>query len=427
MERAAQIRGLAIEFDGTEDTLGRIRSALPASTSARLTESFRLNEQDPSSIVLRVAPGSTPLTQIEYRNARDAIQKWAEIEPYAVVPGILEPRIDRADTTPEFESFGYPSTDLPGTENPRWQHQKAGIVGAHDLGATGAGIRVGHPDTGYTDHWELTPARVLHRLGRNFVEDNDDASDPLESGNPGHGTATGSVIMSGVVDRTVQAPEEVLGVAIEAELVPIRTIRNVALIAFHDVARAIHHAIDQGCHVISMSLGGVRVFPFDGLKKAVRRAHDKGVIVIAAAGNAPAKDVVAPASLDDVIAVGATTIRDEPAVWSCRGPQVDLCAPGESVWRAHIDTSGAKDTGRGHGTSYATAMVAGAACLWLQHHGREELLASYGPRGLVTVFKQILTTPGKGVRQPNGWDTERWGAGILDAQGLLTTDLPPTN
>ncbi|MBD8527660.1 S8 family peptidase [Pseudomarimonas arenosa] len=426
MEGVIQIRGLAIEFDGTEATLERIKAGIPAATRALLTDAFRLDQSDPTSMVLRVEPDSTrTLTQEEYRAARDSIQGLAEVEPYAIVQGMLEPRIDSSETTAEFESFGYPSSDLPGTEDPLWHHERAGVSAAHALGATGMGVLVGHPDTGYTDHWELSSPRIRADIGHNFVEDSADPTDLLHGGNPGHGTATASVLMSGLADRGDLEPEEVAGVALGAELVPIRTIRHVALIAFHDVARAIHHAVDQGCHVISMSLGGVRVFPFDGLKKAVRRARDNGVIVVAAAGNAPAKDVVAPANLDDVIAVAATTIKDEPAVWSCRGPEVDLCAPGESVWRAHINGKGAKGTGRGHGTSYATAMVAGAACLWLQHHERDSLLGMYGRRGLVAAFKQILTTPGQGVRRPPAWDTERWGAGILDARGLLDAPLPP--
>ncbi len=78
--------------------------------------------------------------------------------------------------------------------------------------------------------------------------------------------------------------------------------------------------------------------------------------------------------------------------------------------------------GRGEGTSYATALVGGAAACWLSHHGRDALIAKYGLANVPIVFKEVLM--GSGVRKPPGWDTTTAGAGILDARALLATPLP---
>src|SRR3954451_5332391 len=48
--------------------------------------------------------------------------------------------------------------------------------------STGAGIVVGHPDTGYVTHEELEPQALDLTRDRDVVSGDDDATDPLESG-----------------------------------------------------------------------------------------------------------------------------------------------------------------------------------------------------------------------------------------------------
>ncbi|MEK9505499.1 S8 family peptidase [Gaopeijia maritima] len=286
----------------------------------------------------------------------------------------------------------------------------------------GAGIVVGHPDTGYTEHpeiWDTPHPRIRAADGWDFADDDAEARDPLAGGflrQPGHGTATSSVIMSTVL------ADEVTGVAPEAELIPIRVTTSVVLLTFARLARAIHHAVDRGAHVVSISLGGpVRSRALD---EATAWAASQGVIVLAAAGNIW-PFVVFPARLPQVIGVGACNCAD--GVWkkSARGGGVDLSAPGEGVWRAGIEGSNTAPrftTGMGYGTSFAVATCAGAAALWLAHHGRARLLERFGPEGLVHAFRTLLL---ESCRVPDDWDSTRDGVGILDARALLEAPLPP--
>ncbi|MBT8402585.1 MAG: S8/S53 family peptidase [Gemmatimonadetes bacterium] len=295
----------------------------------------------------------------------------------------------------------------------------------------GEGIVVGHPDTGYTRHpevWDAEPSevRVLHERGHDFEDGDSGADDPLIEGfmkQPGHGTATSSVILSGVGagNLTGDPQRPVTGVAPRARLIPLRVTRTVVLFNFTKLAAAIDHAVDEGAHVISISLGGP--YPSTLLEKAVGRAVERGVVVLAAAGNVW-PFVVFPARLPSVIGVAASNCED--GVWkkSARGGGVDLCAPGEGVWRA--DAKGPPEspsftTGIGYGTSFAVATVAGACALWLAHHGRDHLIGLYGASALVPVFRHLLLST---VRTPLGWDTGRHGAGILDAKALLEAPLP---
>lgn len=297
----------------------------------------------------------------------------------------------------------------------------------------GEGVRVAHPDTGYTEHFEIFGARLLDEEGHNFEEEDkeDDPHDTLASGGsrvPGHGTRTASVIMSGPGRDVPSVPEApfVSGVAPAASLIPIRTTKVAAIFNPTNLIRAIEFATSlPDVHVLSISLGG----PFKprALHDAVRAAVEQGIIVLCGAGNkfGPILSVSYPAAFDEAIAVAASTFDKTPWPCSCRGPAVDVTAPGHSVWSARTTKTknGFRfDVDRDSGTSFAVAGIAGIAALWLSFHGRKTLLGKYGPVGLSTVFKQLLQDS---CSVPPGWQTDTFGAGIANARQLLEMPLPP--
>jgi len=319
--------------------------------------------------------------------------------------------------------------DDPGTENDfEWSLKTLKVPQAWALfgpRTPGAGIVVGHPDTGYTPHPEIAGPRLRIGDGYDFEDDRQDPRDTLADGllrNPGHGTSTSSLIISDTgVPAGSAGPEFVSGAAPGAALIPIRTTKSVVLWSMRRLTRAILHAVENGAHVISISLGGPA--PSTAIHNAVREAESKGVIVLCAAGN-QVRFVVFPAAFDEVIAVAASRIDDTPWPGSCRGPAVDITAPGSSVWRAKTALKNGVEqyaVQRGSGTSYAVAQTAGIAALWLSFHGRGGLIARYGKDRLTTVFKQLLQDT---CRTPAGWDTGDFGPGIVHAERLLSAALP---
>jgi len=287
----------------------------------------------------------------------------------------------------------------------------------------GVGIRVGHPDSGFTDHPALGPV-VDTAKDWDVIDDDTDATDPLRPPtrrffnplpNPGHGTSTASVIL-GAGDST-----GFQGVAPKAVLVPFRATESVVQLFDSDVADAVRRARLAGCHIVSMSLGGTGFF---GLREAIQEAVDSGMIVMAAAGN-QVGIVTAPASYDNCLAVAATGTGDRPWSGSSRGPAVDVAAPGSCVWQAAFDwnvTPPGRIVDRSHGTSFAVAHLAGVAALWLAHHGHQNLVARYGAANVQPVLLTLLNTPGVCAR-PQGWNDD-WGIGRLDAAALLAAPLP---
>lgn len=301
-----------------------------------------------------------------------------------------------------------------------WAHSLCSIRKAWELVPPGGGklkgegIVIGHPDTGYTDHPEIAdPARLLKLRGYDFEDEDRDARDPLTGRSAGHGTSTGSVIMSS--DSTAVG---VIGVAPQASLIPLRVTGNVVILSFGKLASAIRYAVDSGVHVISISLGGPVSSRF--LDRAVHYAVERGVIVVCAAGNVW-PFVVYPARLDEAIAVAACNCQGKVWADSASGSAVDITAPGESVWRAE-SKSGSFVVSQSSGTSYATAVVAGAAALWLAYHGRDRLVSKYGVQNLASVFREQLIR--HGFDRPLRWDTEQFGVGILNAEKLLKAPLP---
>jgi subtilisin family serine protease len=173
-------------------------------------------------------------------------------------------------------------------------------------------------------------------------------------------------------------------------------------------------------------MGGL---PLNYLQQAVIYAVERGVIVCCAAGNVfGANDtlhaVVWPAAYSEVLAVAASNAINAPWRGSSRGPQVDISAPGESVWRA-VAKKGKplREVTRGSGTSFAVATTAGVAALWLAYHGRDKLIDTYGKSRIAPIFRQIVVT--HGCVRPAGWKTDLFGAGIIDALKVLSAPLPP--
>ena len=305
--------------------------------------------------------------------------------------------------------------DDPAPEPKTWALEKAGVLKAWAKSpGKGKGIIVAQPDTGIAKHVELDDTTIDLTKTLNLVEGGTKPTDPLKPSmsNPGHGTGTGSVVASG-------EGGQMKGAAPKATLVPIRCINDVKIFNAAPVAKAIDHAVKVGAHVVSMSLGGI---PAYALRQAIKRAIAKDVILLAAAGNCVGL-VVWPAAYPEMIAVGGTNIKDKKWKGSSYGNAVDFSAPAENVWKA-VATDPAAPTTKiegGQGTSFATAMSAGIAALWLGHHGRAKVIQAARARG-TSVQALFRTAVQQTARRPAGFPSGL-GAGVINAEALLDLAL----
>jgi len=318
--------------------------------------------------------------------------------------------------------------DLAKAKPHEWSLELTGVITAWSrhfpdpAKGPGLGIVVGHPDTGYRNHPEIRSSLLVNQ-GWDLFRNDSDPQDELKGGmpwrTPGHGTGTASVIVSPRGAADGNSGNVVSGTAPYAQLIPFRVSDSVIVMDTLNLARAIELAADRGAHVISMSMGGVGS---DRLHDAVVYARDKGVIVLAAAGNC-VRFVVFPAAYDEVVAVAACDAESNPWKGSSRGHAVDITAPGDRVWHAQADKDDSKDdVTQGSGTSYAVATVAGIAAMWLSKHGRNSIIqACGGKEKIAPTFLQLLRSTATPVPS---WPAGELGGGLVNADALLSAPLP---
>lgn len=132
------------------------------------------------------------------------------------------------------------------------------------------------------------------------------------------------------------------------------------------IADGILHAVEKGAKVINMSLGGPMKSPV--IEEAIKKALDKNITIVAAAGNDGAAMVNYPAAYEGVISVGSVNKEKKLSDFSTYGPSVDVVAPGDEVYSTLYDYEKKSSFTQMSGTSMASPMVAGVASLLLSKH-----------------------------------------------------------
>jgi serine protease len=290
-------------------------------------------------------------------------------------------------------NYIYHSFDIPNDPlyTQQWNLHNINITPAWEE-TKGEGVTVAVIDTGVTQVPDLKETKIVP--GYDFVNDKIDAIDDV-----GHGTH-----VAGTIAQSTNNNYGVAGIAYQAQIMPIKVLAASGGGTIADIAEGIRFATDNGADVINMSLGGGGASKL--LEDAINYAYEKGVIIVAAAGNANQNSASYPARYPRVISVSALDALGEKAPYSNFGAGVDISAPGGSesgkILQNTINHSTGESIFEGYqGTSMAAPHVAGVAALI-------KATGVNNPDEILSILKQS-------ARPINNDTFNYFGAGHLDA------------
>ncbi|GAL91708.1 MAG: peptidase S8 [Microcystis wesenbergii TW10] len=265
----------------------------------------------------------------------------------------------------------------------------------------GEGITVAVIDTGVSRVPDLRETEFVE--GYDFVNDRSNAED-----DNGHGTH-----VAGTIAQSTNNNYGVAGIAYKAKIMPLKVLSGTGGGSVGDIAEAIRFAVDNQADVINMSLGGGGETQV--MKEAIEYAYSKGVVIVAAAGNADDNSAAYPARFPHVIGVSAVDASGNKAPYSNFGAGIDIAAPGGSdtgkIIQETIDPAqGGEPAFLGfQGTSMAAPHVAGVVAL-IKAAGIKE------PSAVLEVLQQS-------ARKINDDPFNHFGAGQLDAGSAVQLAL----
>ncbi|HZK35092.1 MAG TPA: S8 family peptidase [Bacillota bacterium] len=296
----------------------------------------------------------------------------------------------------------YISDDVKMTSLLNVAAQEVGARIANDTGYTGKGVGIAILDTGIYPHQDLVRPRNRIVAFKDIINNWQTPYDDNGHGTFVAGVAAGNGYLSGGKYK---------GVAPDATLIGVKVMNERGSGDSSDIIAGMQWVADNkdkyNIKVLSVSLGAQpgRIARIDPLAVAVEAIWDKGIIVVAAAGNSGPRPntITTPGISSKIITVGAVddkrTIEyddDTIADFSSRGPvnrrliKPDLVAPGVNVTSTNTnkDYKGTRLEQMGEpyrsmsGTSVATPIVSGAAAIML------EMNAEIGPDEIKGAMKK---------------------------------------
>lgn len=170
---------------------------------------------------------------------------------------------------------------------------------------------------------------------------------------------------------------------------------------------------EKTADVLNLSFNSKNSSTNYALNECIKKATEAGIVVVVSAGN-QTDDTSnhPPANITDSVAPGCIIVsscnsEEKPAASSNYGESVDLCAPGEGVKTAGINSDTPIETV--NGTSFSAPCVAAAAAM----------LKLKSPTLSPSEIESLLEGSVKRIINPYN---RKYGSGILDLASLIPTE-----
>jgi len=313
-------------------------------------------------------------------------------------------------------------------------------------------VRIGHLDTGYTDHPVIAKTIKDNPLQRNFIK-GEDAEKSLDIGSEGilrqpfHGTGTLGILAGGKISLQTASGtfDDELGGAPFAEVVCCRISKSVVLFQSSAFAEALNYLTSLSLnhtqiHVVTMSMGGA---PSRAWARAVNAAYEAGITVVTAAGNnfsgLPVRHLVYPARFQRVIAACGVTNDYSPYYTKLVDEMQGNFGPDNKMGKAlgaftpnipWLKAGSNTADFDGAGTSSATPQIAAAAAIYYHvHHEALDALPEKWQK-VEAVRNALYSSAKKKIKHGFSTYSKYFGNGIVQAADALkvavTSDLKKT-
>ncbi|MFP5309833.1 MAG: S8 family serine peptidase [Actinomycetes bacterium] len=294
--------------------------------------------------------------------------------------GVMRRRWWRAVAVALLAVVALPTAALAAEDPFRSQQWHLERIGASAAWArtTGDGVVIAVVDSGVDlDHPDLREKLLRDGSGRVVGLDLVDG-DRVPQDENGHGT-----MVAGIAAAATDNGIGIAAVAPRARIMPVRVLDAQGRGTSGRVDEGIRWAVDNGADVINLSLELAEapssqaqvLATLTAPVSAVQYAWDRGVIVVAAAGNSSGDATDYPEN-SPVLLVGATDRDDRRAAFSDAGRTDAVMGPGVDITSTWCRPLGGgrcdqeRRYGVGEGTSFAAPQVAGLAAL-LRAQGRD--------------------------------------------------------
>ncbi len=297
----------------------------PALVARRLSASAAVLYAEPNYIFRATAERDVP--------ADAAFRELYGLDNFGQAGGLADADID----APE----GWAAARL-GTGSDAVSGMKVGIVDT--------GVRASHPDlAGKVVNCAGVRSFGLNLLLFSLGGDPTVAQGRCDDDN-GHGTHVAGTAAG------LRGGGAIVGVAYTSPLAICKALDSSGSGSVAGIANCMSYLVGAGARVISLSLSATA--DSQTMREAVDAAS-RTALVVAAAGNGGDTTPNYPAYYDNVVSVGATDNRDQPAAFSTHNADVEVAAPGVNILSAWSD--GAYKVLSG--TSMATPHAAGVAAV----------------------------------------------------------------
>lgn len=209
---------------------------------------------------------------------------------------------------------------------------------------SGKEVTIGILDTGLSDFMQEKLKDKIYKP-YNVLSRNKNITDTI-----GHGTKVTSIICS-----------EEVGIAKSAKVIPVVICDSSGRTNSNYLAEGIRYATSKGANIINISMGSF-IYNED-VKKSVEEAVQKGVIIVAAAGDYNEERILYPARYDNVISVVAQSKLKRLYKNANYSNDVDACIPGEDIEVISLDGKEIME-----GSSIATALYTSIIALYFEKY-----------------------------------------------------------